>query len=81
MTEVSDNFLAAVCELVDTVHGFLLNDGSESDDFFINNMNGCVPDILEEAEEIPALRDWATKLIAKGGIAPKIIGDMVQIPE
>ena len=63
MTEISDDFLAAVRELFDGAYGFLTNDDG-CDDRFIDIMNGGVTNILKTARESPALRDWASKFNA-----------------
>jgi hypothetical protein len=74
MTEISDDFLAAVRELVEGAHAFLINDDG-CDEKYIDIMNGGVVDVLKTARKIPALRDWASKFDADA-IAPRLAANI-----
>jgi hypothetical protein len=64
MTETNTEFFDAVQALVDDVRGFLNNDDG-SDDQYIEAMSGSVHDVLVQAQNIPALRDWVAALSRK----------------
>jgi len=60
--ETNLEFLEDVKQLAEAVQGFLRNDDG-IDDGYIENM-GIVWDVLQKAREIPALHDWADRLLA-----------------
>jgi hypothetical protein len=50
-------------KLVDAVRDYL-NASDGCDDDRIAAMSGCVHDVLMEAHKIPALRKWASRILA-----------------
>jgi hypothetical protein len=73
MTDISEDFVAAVHELMEGAYGFLVNDDG-NDDKWIDIMNGGVGNTLRAARKIPALADLADKFDADA-IMPRLYAD------